>query len=255
MELWNEEMDERLATVLEPIHDELVERLAPQPGERWLDVGSGTGAVALRAARAGADVTAIDASEPMIEKAREDAEAGGARDPLRRRQRRVPALRGRRVRRRSPRTSASSSPPTTRTSPASSPGSRGPARRLGFTAWKPNPKLGELYRRFTEEPLEGREATEWGREDHVEDMLGEDFELEFSDGTLWIDAELGRGALGALLELVAAGDRAAAQARRRARRGVPPGVRRAVRELPRGRPDPRAAPLPADARHAPLARD
>ena len=63
--------------------------------------------------------------------------------------------------------------------------------RLGFTAWKPNPKLGELYRRFTEEPLEGREATEWGREDHVEDMLGEDFELEFVDGTLWMDAESG----------------------------------------------------------------
>ena len=66
-----------------------------------------------------------------------------------------------------------------------------PGGRLGFTAWKPNPKLGELYRRFTEEPLEGREATEWGREDHVEDMLGEDFELEFVDGTLWIDADSG----------------------------------------------------------------
>ena len=66
-----------------------------------------------------------------------------------------------------------------------------PGARLGFTAWKPNPKLGELYRRFTEEPIEGREANEWGREDHVEDMLGDDFELEFSDGTLWIDAGSG----------------------------------------------------------------
>jgi SAM-dependent methyltransferase len=63
--------------------------------------------------------------------------------------------------------------------------------RIGFTAWKPNPKLGELYRRFTEEPLEGRESTEWGREDHVEDMLGDDFELDFEDGTLWLDVESG----------------------------------------------------------------
>ena len=55
----------------------------------------------------------------------------------------------------------------------------------------PNPKLGELYRRFTEEPIEGREAYEWGREDHVEDMLGDDFELEFEDGTLWLEAESG----------------------------------------------------------------
>jgi SAM-dependent methyltransferase len=66
-----------------------------------------------------------------------------------------------------------------------------PGGRLGFTAWKPNPKLGELYRRFTEEPLEGRESTEWGREDHVEDMLGEDFELDYEDGTLWLDVESG----------------------------------------------------------------
>src|SRR4029078_11451441 len=66
-----------------------------------------------------------------------------------------------------------------------------PRGRLGFTAGKPNPKLGELYRRFTEEPLEGREATEWGREDHVEDMLGEDFELEFVDRTPWIDVGSG----------------------------------------------------------------
>ena len=66
-----------------------------------------------------------------------------------------------------------------------------PAARLGFTAWKPNPRLGELYRRFTEEPIEGREMYEWGREDHVEDMLGEDFELEFEDGTLWLEAESG----------------------------------------------------------------
>ena len=66
-----------------------------------------------------------------------------------------------------------------------------PGARLAFTAWKPNRKLGELYRRFTEEPLEGRESTEWGREDHVEDMLGDDFELDFQDGTLWLDVESG----------------------------------------------------------------
>ena len=40
-------------------------------------------------------------------------------------------------------------------------------------------------------PIEGREVYEWGREDHVEDMLGEDFELEFEDGTLWLEADDG----------------------------------------------------------------
>ena len=69
MDLWNEGMYERLASVLEPVHDELFERLAPQPGEHWLDLGSGTGAIALRAARAGATVVAIDSSAPLLDKA------------------------------------------------------------------------------------------------------------------------------------------------------------------------------------------
>jgi hypothetical protein len=32
-----------------PVHDELVARLGPRPGERWVDLATGTGAVALRA--------------------------------------------------------------------------------------------------------------------------------------------------------------------------------------------------------------
>src|SRR4029077_54818 len=66
-----------------------------------------------------------------------------------------------------------------------------PAGRVGFSAWKPNSKLAELYRRFTEEPISGREAYEWGREDHVEDMLSDEFEIEFEDGTLWLEADSG----------------------------------------------------------------
>ena len=40
---WGEGTYERLAELLAPIHDELVERLAPTPGERFLDVGDGHG--------------------------------------------------------------------------------------------------------------------------------------------------------------------------------------------------------------------
>lgn len=190
MDLRNEAMVERLAIVLEPVSDELVARLGPQPGEKWLDVGAGTGAIALRAARAGAEVTAIDSSAPMIERAREDADQAdlairldvgnveylpyddGEFDVVASNFGFVFAADHANVAGELARVARSGA-------------------RLGFTAWKPNPKLSELYRRFTEEPLEGREATEWGREDHVEDMLGEDFELEFSDGTLWIDADSG----------------------------------------------------------------
>ena len=47
---------ERLAALLEPVEEELVGKLAPQYGERWLDLVTGTGAIALGAARAGAVV-------------------------------------------------------------------------------------------------------------------------------------------------------------------------------------------------------
>jgi SAM-dependent methyltransferase len=190
MELGNEGMYERLATVLEPVHDELVERLEVQPGDAVLDVGSGTGAVALRAARVGAGVTGIDSSAPLLDLAREDAaESGldvhfdvGNVEYLPYDDAEFDVI-------------ASAFGFVLVADHANVAGElarvarRG--ARLGFTAWKPNPKVGELYRRFTEEPLEGRESTEWGREDHVEDMLGEEFELEFVDGTLWIDAETG----------------------------------------------------------------
>jgi SAM-dependent methyltransferase len=191
-EVWNEAAYEQLSSVLAPAQDLLVERLGPQPGERWLDLATGAGGVAFRAARAGAEVTAIDAHEPIVERARHDAaqedlavrfDVGnveylpyddGEFDVLVSSFGFIMASDHANVAAELARVAR-------------------PGARLGFTAWKPNPKLGELYRRFTEEPLAGRELTEWGREDHVEAMLGDDFELEFDDGILWIDAESGEG--------------------------------------------------------------
>jgi SAM-dependent methyltransferase len=187
--VWDDAAYERLAAVLTPVQDELAERLAPQSGEPWLDLGGG-GAVALRAARAGAEVTALDSAAPMLEKARADAKEEGL--TIRFDTGDVEYL---------PYDDTSFDVLSSNfgfiqagdhanvASELARVARRG--ARLGFTAWKPNPRLGELYRRFTDEPLEGREATEWGREDHVEDMLADAFELEFDDGTLWIAADSG----------------------------------------------------------------
>jgi ubiquinone/menaquinone biosynthesis C-methylase UbiE len=189
-DVWGAGTYERFAARLAPVQDQLVSLLEVGDGDRVLDLATGTGEIAFRAARRGAIVSAIDIAAPMLEKARASAAEQGldvsfelgdveylpyedgcfevlvsnfglvfAPDHAN-----VAAELGR----------------------VACPGAR-----LGFTAWKPNRKLGELYRRFTEEPIEGREAYEWGREDHVEDMLGDDFELEFEDGTLWLEAESG----------------------------------------------------------------
>jgi ubiquinone/menaquinone biosynthesis C-methylase UbiE len=189
-DMWGAGSYEKLAARFGPVQDELVERLQPQAGERFLDVATGTGEVAVRAAATGATVTAIDISDPMLEKARRRADEAGAEitfdlgdaeylpyddecfDVIASNFGLVFAPDHANV--------------ATELARVACPGAR-----LGFTAWRPNPKLGELYRRFTEEPIEGREAYEWGREDHVEDMLGEDFELDFQDGTMWFDAESG----------------------------------------------------------------
>jgi 2-polyprenyl-3-methyl-5-hydroxy-6-metoxy-1,4-benzoquinol methylase len=68
--VWGSAPFENVAELIANIHDHLVAELAPQPGERWLDVATGTGGVAVRAARAGAKVTGSDLSPALIETAK-----------------------------------------------------------------------------------------------------------------------------------------------------------------------------------------
>jgi ubiquinone/menaquinone biosynthesis C-methylase UbiE len=189
-EVWSVGSYERIAARLAPVQDQLASLLAFREGEDVLDAATGTGEVAVRAARAGARVSALDISEPMLEKGRRRAEELGVSVqfdlgdveylPYEDASFDVVASNFGLVFAPDHANVAAELARVTR-----------PGGRIGFSAWKPNPKLSELYHRFTEDPLEGREAYEWGREDHVEDMLGEDFELEFEDGTLWVEAESG----------------------------------------------------------------
>jgi ubiquinone/menaquinone biosynthesis C-methylase UbiE len=73
--IWGSAPFEEIAAGAAASHDALVEALGPRPGERWLDVATGTGPVALRAARVGADVTGLDVSPRMLATARRLAAA------------------------------------------------------------------------------------------------------------------------------------------------------------------------------------
>jgi ubiquinone/menaquinone biosynthesis C-methylase UbiE len=66
---------ERISEHLKIAHDHLLWALPPQPGERWLDVATGTGEIARPVARAGAQVTALDLAPELIETARAKAAA------------------------------------------------------------------------------------------------------------------------------------------------------------------------------------
>jgi SAM-dependent methyltransferase len=185
--MWSSAPWEHVADTMATIHDRLVAALDPSAGERWLDLGTGTGAVAVRAARAGALVTAVDFSPTMIETARRlaatqgdaiefevaDAEdlqyADGTFDVV-------------------------SSAHGVVFAPDHVAAARELARvcrpggRLGLTAWRQGPG-GDAFARVIE-PFEsprpsGPRPGDWGREDHVRDLLAEAFELRFLPET-WI---------------------------------------------------------------------
>ncbi len=75
--VWSAGAFEEVADSIADVHAALVDALAPQPGEEFLDVGCGAGNVAELAAQTGAHVTGIDLSPRLIDVARARAEAGG----------------------------------------------------------------------------------------------------------------------------------------------------------------------------------
>lgn len=75
--MWGNGPYQRVTQTIADIHELIVARLSPKAGERWLDLACGTGAVAERAARAGADVVGIDLAPALIETARERAREQG----------------------------------------------------------------------------------------------------------------------------------------------------------------------------------
>jgi SAM-dependent methyltransferase len=71
--MWGTGPYQRITETITDIHDLVIERLAPESGDRWLDLACGTGAAAERAAAAGADVTGVDLAPVLIETAKERA--------------------------------------------------------------------------------------------------------------------------------------------------------------------------------------
>ena len=161
-----------------------IERADPKPGERVLDAATGTGAVAILAAKRGAEVVGMDLAPVLIETAQDraaeegvavlfevgDAEAMSYEDasfdvvlstcgvmfaPDH------PAVAGELAR-------------VTK-----------PGGRLVLACWTPEGGLGQMFgmmRPFLPPPPEGAGSPfAWGKEDHVRELLGESFELEFEE--------------------------------------------------------------------------
>lgn len=191
-DVWGAGAWEALANaVLAPVHEELVSRLAPRPRERWLDLATGTGAVALRAARAGATVTGLDLAPALVQTARRraaeqrleiDFDVGDAE--------------------RLPYADAGFDVVSSAHGVVFAADHRAVAQeiarvcrrggRLGLTFWLPNPELSQLmdrtgYRR----PQDADRPGDWGDRDYVRELLGADFELSFAEAACHWRSESG----------------------------------------------------------------
>jgi SAM-dependent methyltransferase len=176
-----------MAQRLAPIHDHLVQLLGPRTGERGLDVGTGTGAVAIRAARAGAHVTGVDLSPGMVRAARRLAIAQDVRAQFAVGDaQRLPYADGRFD------VVASAlglflAPDHRRVTSELARVTR-PGGRLGSVAWRPDPGLQALHATHTGGSADRRL---WGREEYVRELLDRNWELEFAPGEIIVTASSG----------------------------------------------------------------
>jgi SAM-dependent methyltransferase len=75
--VWGSGPYERISEHLATAHEHLLREVEAGPGDRWLDVATGTGEIAVQAARSGAEVTGLDLAPALIESARERAAREG----------------------------------------------------------------------------------------------------------------------------------------------------------------------------------
>ena len=71
--VWGNGPYERITNTIRDIHALVIERSDPKPGERVLDAATGTGAVAIIAAKRGAEVIGQDLAPVLVDTARERA--------------------------------------------------------------------------------------------------------------------------------------------------------------------------------------
>jgi ubiquinone/menaquinone biosynthesis C-methylase UbiE len=75
--MWGSGPYERVSEHLQIAHEHLLRAVPPREGEAWLDVATGTGEIAVPAARAGARVTGLDLAPGLIATARDRAADAG----------------------------------------------------------------------------------------------------------------------------------------------------------------------------------
>jgi SAM-dependent methyltransferase len=195
--IWGNGPYQRVSDHLKIAHDHLTRVFEPVSGEKWLDVATGTGEIAIRAAGAGADTTGLDLAPDLIETARERAsEAGvdvtwevGDAEAL-------------------PYEDASFDTVTSTFGVMFAPDHEAVARelarvtkpggRLGLLTWHPTEGVAAFFKvmgKYQPPPPPGVGSPfTWGDREHVTELLGDAFELRFEEGDCPQPAESGEAA-------------------------------------------------------------
>ena len=180
--MWANGPYQNITETIADIHELVVSELVPGPGMRWLDLACGTGAIAERAAAAGAEVTGIDLSPGLIDTAQKRAADLGLDIDYRVGDCEALDL-----------PDASYDVVSSTCGVMFAPDHEATARelarvtkpggRIALANWTPEGGVGEMFRVMA--PFQAAPPPsspfDWGRRDRVTELLGDDFELEITE--------------------------------------------------------------------------
>lgn len=182
--VWGNGPYERITNTIRDIHALVIERSDPKPGERILDVATGTGALAIVAAKRGAEVIGQDLAPVLVDTARERAaeedvtvqfEVGDAED-MRYDDASFDAVMS---------TCGVMFAPDHEAIARELGRVTKPGGRLALACWQPNTGMHDVFKvmaPYMPPPAPGAGSPfAWGDRDHVQELLGDTFELAFEE--------------------------------------------------------------------------
>ena len=193
-QVWGAGPYQGVTETIADLQREAIERLDPQPGQRLLDLACGTGAAAELAAATGAEVVGVDIAPALIEQAKGRAAERGLEIDYRVGDAEALELED-----------GSFDLVISTCGVMFAPDHEAVARelarvtkqggRIALVCWTPESGLAQMFRvmrPFQPVPPPGvGNQFDWGREDYVNDLLGQDFELEFEHGDSVLEADSG----------------------------------------------------------------
>jgi SAM-dependent methyltransferase len=180
--MWGNGPYQRVTETLPDIHDKVIEELAPGTGDEWLDLACGTGAVAERAAAAGADVLGVDLAPVLIETAKERAAAQGLEIDYRVGDAEQLDLPDASIDKLSSTCGVMFAPDHEAVARELARVTR-PGGRIALASWTPTGGLAKMFavmRPYLPAPPPSN-PFDWGDENRVQELLGESFELDLTE--------------------------------------------------------------------------